>query len=109
MEVLIGVALRLNNMMTACNYDLGVIKSTESGKSIQNLSDSISDAAQAAMQISASSRQQTVGMEQIGSAMENIKKASSQNVASMDQLQTEAKNLQKTGEKLKLLIAKYQL
>jgi methyl-accepting chemotaxis protein len=50
--------------------------------SIRTLYDSVSEAAQAATQIAASSQQQLVGVDQVGRAMGSILEASNQNVAS---------------------------
>ena len=60
--------------------EAGMKQSTEAGESIQILADSIVESAQAAAQIAASSHQQSVGMDQIASAMESIKQGSAQNV-----------------------------
>ncbi len=58
---------------------------------------SVTEAAQAATQIAASSQQQLVGMDQVAGAMENIKQASAQNVASARQLEVSARNLNDLG------------
>ena len=77
------------------------------GESIQALSGNVSEAAQAATQIAASSQQQLVGMDQVAGAMENIKQASTQNVASARQLETAARNLSELGLRLKQLVENY--
>lgn len=79
------------------------------GESIQALSGNVSEAAQAATQIAASSQQQLVGMDQVAGAMENIKQASTQNVASARQLETSARNINELGQRLKQLVAAYTL
>ncbi len=79
----------------------------QAGDSIQSLSGSISDAAQAATQIAASSQQQLIGMDQVAGAMENIKQASTQNVASAKQLETAARNLNDLGQRLKQMVERY--
>lgn len=89
--------------------EAGVKQSTESGESIQLLTDSIAEAAQAATQIAASSQQQLVGMDQTALAMENIKQASAQNVASTKQAETAAQNLHELGQKLKKLVEQYKV
>ena len=68
---------------------------------------SVTEAAQAATQIAASSQQQLVGMDQVAGAMENIKQASTQNVASAKQLETAARNLNDLGQRLKHLAESY--
>jgi methyl-accepting chemotaxis protein len=79
------------------------------GDSIQALTGTVSEAAQAATQIAASSQQQLVGMDQVAGAMENIKQASTQNVASARQLETAARNLSDLGQRLKALVENYTL
>ncbi len=88
--------------------EAGVKQSIEAGEAIRLLADSITEAAQAATQIAASSQQQLVGMDQVASAMENIKQASAQNVASTKQAETAAQNLHDLGHKLKQLVGQYK-
>jgi methyl-accepting chemotaxis protein len=86
--------------------EAGVKQSTDAGESFRMLADSITESAQAAIQISASSQQQLAGMEQIAMAMDNIKKATEQNVAGTKQAETAAQNLHELGNNLKQLIAR---
>ncbi len=88
--------------------EAGVKQSAEAGESIRLLTDSITEAAQAATQIAASSQQQMVGMDQVALAMENIKQASVQNVAGTKQAEAAAQNLHELGEKLRQLVAQYK-
>ncbi len=67
----------------------------------------MTEAAQAATQIAASSQQQLVGMDQVAGAMENIKQASTQNVASAKQLEAAARNLNDLGQRMKQLVESY--
>ena len=69
----------------------------------------MTEAAQAATQIAASSQQQLVGMDQVAGAMENIKQASTQNVASAKQLETAARNLNDLGQRLKQMVESYKV
>ncbi len=87
----------------------GLRQSEETGEAIRSLAETIETGAQAALQIAASSQQQSVGMDQIASAMENIKQASAQNVAGTRQTEAAAKNLHDVGQKLKALIAQYKV
>jgi methyl-accepting chemotaxis protein len=89
--------------------DAGVKQSAQSGESVQRLSESIGEAAQAATQIAASSQQQMVGMDQVAQAMESIKAASAQNVASARQTETAAKNIEQLGQKLRELVALFKV
>lgn len=89
--------------------ELGIKQSTDAGESIKILTDTISEASQAATQIAASSQQQSIGMDQIALAMDNIKQASNQNAAGTKQTEVAAKNLHELGQKLKQLIQQYKV
>jgi methyl-accepting chemotaxis protein len=89
--------------------EAGVKQSLEAGEAIKVLAQSISEAAQAATQIAASSRQQQVGMDQVVVAMENIRQASAQNVTGTKQAETAAHNLSDLGQKLKRVIEQYRI
>ena len=68
----------------------GVKQATDAGESIRALTGTVGEAAQAATQIAASSQQQLVGMEQIASAIANIRQATTQNMAGTKQLEASA-------------------
>jgi methyl-accepting chemotaxis protein len=89
--------------------DAGVKQSAVAGKSIQTLSDTIAEAAQAATQIAASSQQQLVGVDQVASAMEAVKEASGQNADSAKQLEAAVHNLKELGQKLKMSVEMYKV
>jgi methyl-accepting chemotaxis protein len=89
--------------------EAGVLQSAEAGETIRQLVDSLTEAAQAASQITASSQQQLVGTDQVALAMENIKQASAQNVAGTRQTETAARNLNELGQRLKLLVVQYKM
>jgi methyl-accepting chemotaxis protein len=89
--------------------EAGVKQSDGTGEAIRVLADVISEAAQAATQIAASSQQQLVGMSQVAQAMENINQAGSQNAASTRQAETIAQDLHKLGQRLKQSIEQYQV
>jgi methyl-accepting chemotaxis protein len=89
--------------------EAGVKQSTEAGGSIQSLARNVVEAAQAIVQIEASSRQQLLGMDQVAAAMENIKQASSQNVDSMNRVETAAQNLHELGQTLKQMVEHYKV
>jgi len=84
--------------------EAGVKQSTETDQAIRLLSASISEAAQAATQIAASSKQQMVGMDQVVMAMTNIQQASEQNVAGTRQAESAAQGLYEMGNKLSVLV-----
>jgi methyl-accepting chemotaxis protein len=87
----------------------GVRQSKLSGEAIRSLSESIAGAAQAAVQIVASSQQQVIGMDQIGIAMENINQAGAETAASMRQAQTAAQNLNELGLNLRKMVDYYKM
>lgn len=86
--------------------EAGVKQSTEAGESFRMLADSITESAQAAIQIAASSQQQLIGMEQITSAMENIKQTTELNVVGTKQAEAAAQSLHELGQKLKQMVEK---
>ena len=89
--------------------EAGVAQTAEAGDAIRQLADGLTQAAQAATQISASSQQQLIGTDQVALAMDNIKLASAQNVAGTRQTETAARNLHELGQKLKQLIVQYKV
>ena len=89
--------------------DAGVKQSAVAGEAIRSLAATINEAATAANQISASSQQQLLGMDQIVIAMENIKQAGGHNVASTKQAEMVAQNLHELGQKLKQLVSRYRV
>jgi methyl-accepting chemotaxis protein len=76
---------------------------------IRTLFDSVTESAQAATQIAASSQQQLVGVDQVGHAMGSILEASNQNVASAKQLESAARELDELGQRLKRAVERYEL
>ncbi|GLQ89814.1 CHASE3 domain-containing protein [Dyella flagellata] len=88
--------------------EAGVRQTGDTGESIRLLADNITEAAQAATQIAASSQQQMVGMDQVVVAMESIKQASTQNVAGTRQAEEAAKGLHQLGLRLGDLIGSHR-
>jgi methyl-accepting chemotaxis protein len=76
----------------------------QAGETIKALSDTIGEAAQAAMQIVASASQQVTGMAQIQQAMADINQVSTQNLASTRQAETAVRDLDRLGGRLKELL-----
>jgi len=89
--------------------EAGTRQAELAGEAIQALTGSVTEAAQAATQIAASSQQQLVGVDQVAGAMESIKQASTQNVAGAKQLETAARNLGELGQRLKQMVERYQV
>lgn len=89
--------------------DAGVVQSRAAGEAIRQLSETMGEAAQAAMQIAATSQEQFVGMDQVALAMENIKSASAQTLASTRQSEAAAQSLHTLGQSLKELVKKFRV
>jgi methyl-accepting chemotaxis protein len=87
--------------------EAGARQTEVAGEAIQALVGSVTESAQAATQIAASSQQQLVGVDQVAGAMESIKQASTQNVASAQQLETAARNLNELGQRIKHMVEGY--
>jgi methyl-accepting chemotaxis protein len=87
----------------------GMGQSAAAADAIRSLAETIETGAQAALQIAASSQQQSIGMDQVASAMENIKQATNQNVSGTKQTEVAARNLHEVGQKLKSLVGLYRL
>lgn len=89
--------------------DDGLELSSRASEVITTLAAGVEEASQASIQISASSQQQLIGIEQITSAMENIKEASAQNSSSIKQTEESVTELNNLGEKLKNIMKQYKL
>ncbi len=89
--------------------EAGARQSQEAGEAIRQMGESIEKAAQAALQIAASSQQQLTGMDQVALAMESIKAASEQNVVGVKQVEVTMQNLHELGLKLKGLVEQYKV
>jgi len=89
--------------------EAGVKQSVQAGEAIRILTESSGEAVQVSTQIVASSQQQLVGMDQIGTAMQNINQAGMETAASMTQAEDSVKNLHELGQKLKELVEQFKM
>jgi methyl-accepting chemotaxis protein len=89
--------------------DTGIELSAKSNEALAKLIESILESAQSAAQISVSSQQQMIGIEQAVQAMENIRQASLQHVDGAKQLESAARNLNELGIRQKQLADKYKV
>ncbi len=89
--------------------ETGSALASRSGEAIQNLSGSVEDSSKSAAQISASSQQQLLGLDQLTNAMESIKVASSQNADGAQQLEQATAQLHELGLGLKDLAGKFKV
>jgi methyl-accepting chemotaxis protein len=79
------------------------------GDSIRELAATIEEAAQAAMQIAASTHQQISGMDQLSTAITSIKQATGQTAASTKQAERTAKDLNDMASQMEKAVSRYQL
>ncbi|MBK9965305.1 MAG: methyl-accepting chemotaxis protein [Holophagales bacterium] len=87
----------------------GVKQATDAGEATRDLTGGVNEAALAASQVAASVQQQLIGMEQIASAIANIRQATGENLASTRQLEGSAKSLQELGGRLRALVEKQRV
>ena len=90
------------------SVELGVAQSIQTGGPIETLANSVGLAAEAATHIAGASQQQLIGIDQVSTAMESIKRAISHNVSSSKQLETSARHLRELGIKLEQLVSRYK-
>jgi len=89
--------------------EAGEKQAAEAGEAIRLLTESIAESANASAQITATSQQQMIGMDQVALAMENISEASTLSVTSTKQAESSAQNLHELGQKLKRLVEQFRL
>ncbi|MBS7660636.1 methyl-accepting chemotaxis protein [Pseudomonas lalucatii] len=87
----------------------GFERAQSSGDAIRSLSSNIETSSEVALQIAATSQQQMIGMDQIASAMANIRQASQDNVGGTQQVDLAARNLHQLGLKLQGLASRFRL
>lgn len=79
------------------------------GGSIRDLAHAIEEAALAAMQIAASTRQQTIGMDQLTQAMRTIKHATTETLSTTTQVKASVQNLQDVASRVNAVLAGLKL
>lgn len=89
--------------------ELGLELSSNANEVITTLSAGVDEASQSNIQIAASSQQQLIGMEQIATAMENIKEASAQGTLGARQTEESIVELKSLGGKLLEIVEQYKL
>jgi methyl-accepting chemotaxis protein len=87
----------------------GVRLSTQAGEAIDVLAESVTESTNAAIQIAASSQQQFIGMDQVASAMENIREAALQMASSTKQTERAAHDLHNLGQRLQEIVKFYRV
>ena len=84
--------------------EAGDILARRTGEAIQGLTDTLADAAQAAQQIFVTAQEQSVGVDQVGVAMDNIRQVSTQTMAATRQMERAARDLNVLAQQLKALV-----
>ena len=87
----------------------GVALSRQAGDAIDVLTQSVAEATDAAVQIAASSHQQLMGMDQVVSAMENIREAALQMSAGAQQTERTVQDLQSVSRRLQEIAEFYKV
>jgi len=87
----------------------GMKLTKDAQEAIVVLAQSITDAARAAIQITASSQEQVVGMDQISTAMENIRTAAQNNLEVTRQVEKTARDLHDLGNSLKEITERFRI
>jgi methyl-accepting chemotaxis protein len=89
--------------------ETGMRQSSRAGEAIRTLAETVEEAATAALQIAASSKEQLIGMDQIALAMQNIKTAAGQHVTGTKQTEQASMRLHELGNRLKELAARFRV
>ncbi|NDJ84940.1 MAG: hypothetical protein GYB66_03550 [Chloroflexi bacterium] len=89
--------------------DAGVELVNRAGESIRDLASTIEEAAYAAVQIAASTRQQTVGVDQLSMAMQNIRQATAHATTSTMTVERSARELMSMSRSLNNLLDRYRV
>ena len=87
----------------------GASLAERAGALIEQLAEVIEEGAEASQQITASTNQQRIGMDQIAQAMMDINQATTQFVAGAEQSRSAASDLSRLAEKLQALTARYKV
>jgi methyl-accepting chemotaxis protein len=88
---------------------LGVQLSGEAGEAIRRLAESVNVSAEAAEQIASAAGQQLTGMEQIVTAMDNIRQVTASSVCQARYLEQTAEELHGLADELRTSVAAYEL
>lgn len=89
--------------------DVGVALVNRAGESIRELAGTIEEAAYSAIQIAASTRQQTVGMDQLMVAINNIRQATAQTTTATMSVERAARELNTISRQLGEVIGRYRI
>ena len=93
----------------ARRVDSGSQLVSQAGNVIHRIAGEVENGAQVNVQMAASARQATVGLEQIGQALLSIQKAASETLTSTRQAERAAQNLNALAQSLQQMVAIYRL
>jgi len=85
--------------------DAGEGLARRAGEVIQVLTTGLGEAAQAAQQIQVTAQEQTVGVDQVAVAMDNLRQVSTQNMAATRQMERAARDLNELAQRFRLLVS----
>ena len=88
--------------------EAGVHLSESAGEAISNLAESISESADATAQISASGKQQIIGIDQLAVALDSIRTATYQSLKGVQQLEYASVSMKELAAKLKSLTEQFK-
>ena len=72
----------------------------QAGETINTLTETLSESARSAKQISASAAQQTIGVTQLKEGIDNIDQVTKENIMALQQIEQSAENLREVGDEL---------
>ncbi|TWU34287.1 methyl-accepting chemotaxis protein [Novipirellula artificiosorum] len=111
-HILGEIQMATNNSVLATERGTGAVTESsqvikQAGETIASLNKTLTDSARNATQISASARQQMIGIQQLNESMKDIEDVASRNVTSIEQIEQAAKNLRELSDELESLTAQH--
>ncbi len=89
--------------------DSGMTLVERAGEAIRELAGTIEEASNAAIQIAASTRQQTVGVDQLSEAMQNIRDMTATNLSSTMRVERAARELNQVARRMEVAVSQFKL
>lgn len=89
--------------------DNGMTLVERAGEAIRELTATIGEASNAAIQIAASTRQQTVGVDQLSEAMQNIRDMTATNLSSTMRVERAARELNQVSRRMEVAVSQFRL
>lgn len=89
--------------------DNGMTLVERAGEAIRDLAGAIEEASAAAVQIAASTRQQTVGVDQLSEAMQDIRDMTATNLSSTMRVERAARELNQVARRMEVAVSQFKL